>query len=197
MIINETKKYIIFHVPKNGGTSIRKAHINSNHIIKSYWKTPTETTPDLAHLNLYNFKTYVQPQYNILSYKIYVVVRNPIERFLSGWNELKRHEISRKYLVKLNVVTMIEFIDVIFKDKSHILKNELVWVSPQHIYCKHIDYSNIHIIPFKRLKTKCKSMLNLEIPHYNRSFKSYISNEYVDKIRMVYKDDYELLYSFF
>ena len=198
MLINETKKYIIFHVPKNGGTSIKNAHVNSNNdVVKKYWKLPTKTTPDLGHLNLYNFKDHVEPMYPLISYKIYVVVRNPVERFISGWNELKRHEISRKYLRTLNIVTMEDLVDAIFQDRSIILKNELVWVCPQHLYCKHTDYQNIHIIPFKRLVSEFKSILDLEIPHNNKSTKFKISNEYVEKIRIVYNDDYDLLHSFF
>lgn len=199
MIINETQKYILFHIPKNGGTSIRSGHKkqNQHHIIKDYYKEPTKTEPDLAHLNLYNFQRHVKLQHPISSYAMYTVVRNPIERFLSGWNELHKHNISKHYLRKiLNVVTIQEFINAIFQDQSHILKNELIWVSPQHLYCEHVDFSNkVNIIQFNQLAIRCKALFNLDIPHINlnKSPKISISDEYIDKLKTIYKHDFELL----
>jgi len=198
MIINETDQYIIFHVPKTGGTSIRNGNFNINHKIKKYWKLPTKNAPDLGHLNLYNFTTYVNLSHPTLSYKMYVVIRDPIERFMSGWNEINIQQIGKKYLQTLNVKTVEQLIDVLLKDKSHLLKKEMVWVCPQHLYCKHIEYANsINIIPFKELSTKCKSLFDLDISHKHKSTKKCITQKYVDKLKIVYQQDYELLHQYF
>jgi hypothetical protein len=120
--INHDKKAIFIHIPKTGGTYIRE-NLEKYYGFKFYViKRPDHNK--FCNIHLYNksdkYKNFIaNREHGILkyaktsnyinrmiymdsnkwnTYKIFCFVRNPYDRFISGWNYLnKKHEINTSF----------------------------------------------------------------------------------------------------
>lgn len=119
MIIN------FIHIPKNGGTSIKNICIKNKNLQYNGHYT-----------NVYNKHLLNQ----------LVVIRNPIDRFISAINySLQKYyyEPSIRYLLKNNINTPEKFIRILM-NPSHIEHNNVL----------RVIKNNIHVIGNKKLKLK-------------------------------------------
>jgi hypothetical protein len=147
--INHDKKAIFIHIPKTGGTYIRenleKYYGFKFHLIKR---------PDhdkFCNTHLYNkidkYKNFIaNREHGILkyaktsnyinrmiymdnnkwnTYKIFCFVRNPYDRFISGWNYLnKKHEINvpfKYYIHQKDVVSDFEYIHTFMSQYNNMI----------------------------------------------------------------------------
>lgn len=195
MIVNETKKYIIFHIPKNGGTTVHNSVFPKNDKVKKLWKLPSKTTPDLAHLH-FGQLSFANLDDDIRSYKYYAIIRNPFERFLSGYNYASHHmPMFAHYVKSNNLKTMEDFIDHVQSCPEVLKKVELTWLWPQHLYCEHDDI-RARLIRLENLKNDMETYFNIKIDKVmNKSNKNHertLSDEYMLKLRGIYKRDFEI-----
>ncbi len=121
MVINDSKKFVIFHIPKTGGTTVRHVYRN----------LPGNNTKDVADQH----ETPAQllkrcPQFR--SYNMNIVVRNPWHRMESMF----RHQFRHHNVWRHNGYTFARFMEELDVEDSlanKSMRNNTVMV-PQHIY---------------------------------------------------------------
>ena len=101
MIISDTQKFIFLHIPKCGGTTIRKSLINFDTRNNYFWmfdylpgaeaESP-KLQVDKAHMTLAIFKQLYPRDFELLNdYTVFAFSRNPIKRLISSfWEPRKR-----------------------------------------------------------------------------------------------------------
>jgi hypothetical protein len=82
MFISDEKKFIFIHVPKTAGTSI---HISFKNIFAV--SDRSDPPPDLHHLKISSLE-------DKKDYFSFAVVRNPFDRFLSGYRDFTQNKFS-------------------------------------------------------------------------------------------------------
>lgn len=94
MIISHELKFIFVHNPKCGGTSVRAA-LRKYHTGNLPWgevrQHPALGPLDYSHIPLKILRDYFPEQYDLFqNFRSYVVVRNPIDRFISSLSQRMR-----------------------------------------------------------------------------------------------------------
>lgn len=91
MIVDKTHKVIYLHNPKCGGTFLRRIYIEKYGETEAtdWWLEHTYTYgTDLGHIIYRDLSRFV-PDFR--EYRLLVMVRNPYNRFISGFKESKNH----------------------------------------------------------------------------------------------------------
>ncbi|WP_102408568.1 sulfotransferase family 2 domain-containing protein [Parabacteroides bouchesdurhonensis] len=106
MIVDEKRKVLYLHNPKTGGTFLRNTYINQygETDATKWWGVYEETyNTDLGHITYKAIPRFI-PDWK--DYRIYVMVRNPYNRFVSSlketidmkvWNVYSREIMNRKF----------------------------------------------------------------------------------------------------
>lgn len=139
MVIDETTKVIFLHNPKCGGTFFRDSYTacHGSHQAYDYWKLYDETVhTDLGHINLQNLPRFI-PDYK--EYKIISFVRDPYNRFVSGFKEAVKfipevRSLGERYHWNMtdicNHLTMLNY-----REQDFFLRNPSIpWLNPQSYY---------------------------------------------------------------
>lgn len=91
MIVDKSKKIICLHNPKSGGTFLRDTYIKEHGetVATRWWYPYSEVyNTDLGHIT-YGMLSRFVPDWK--DYRIYVMVRNPYNRFVSALKEARVH----------------------------------------------------------------------------------------------------------
>lgn len=145
MVIDETTKVIFLHNPKCGGTFFRKSYFNCHGLSNAYdyWKLYDETVnTDLGHINLQNLPRFI-PDYK--EYKIISFVRNPYNRFISGFKTASQYFPEIKRLGERygwNMTDICNELSILnYREQDLFLRNPSIpWLNPQ------CYYANSHVI---------------------------------------------------
>jgi hypothetical protein len=208
MIISHKDRFIFLHIPKCAGTSFRtsliKYHDDPNTFY--YVRNIKGKIYDLCHLTLFELQDLFGIDY--LQYTTLGIVRDPIERFISGYMEYVRH-IKDYFRNERH----IEIIPLILKldehslsqdsryihlrhqtDFTHNNKNEQVLT---HIYnIKQIDKINFECGQIKI--SNFKNHVNVKDESYKEYLKSLVFSDtrLICKLQQLYARDYTLLRKF-
>jgi hypothetical protein len=148
----------------------------------------------LYNLNYNNENLYKQNTDKIL------LLRDPIERFISAFNFLKvnNHNNINEKLIHISIEDFIINIDKFIDDKF-----VKIHIEPFSTYLNKTDKKHFtHIINFKKLiwiKNYLEKKTNKKIPqhliHLNKTTKkNYISSKYKNILKEFYASDYEFLF---
>lgn len=202
MIIN------FIHIPKNGGTSIHEICYNK---IPSFYKImPLEDS--IMVYNGHNTDVYNKNLYNQL-----VVIRNPIDRFISAVNySLQKwsNEPHVKYLIENKIDTPEKWVQIwmnpkdkqypylidMIKNKNHKIGNRVIeykWTySPQSLWINNpkfviiMDNFNVELQYFIK-------KYNIKLSNFNKKNSTHhkddkLSIESIGFLRNFYKEDFIL-----
>ncbi len=147
MIISHAHRFVFFHNPKAGGTSVRKAIERFNDIGFGLWGAdPTQTNGvevDRAHLGIDEFaELYPDLWDQVRGYRMFCLCRDPQARFLSSISEYAKHYGGtdlRFASPEENRASVFEAIEVLsgFTDATDpglMADIRLTHFKPQHIY---------------------------------------------------------------
>jgi hypothetical protein len=98
MIVSDSHRFIFLHNPKCGGTSIRHVLSKYDSFNNSFWRKTDERLPrhDLAHMEAAYIKDFFPEIWEKTStYFVFGFTREPLSRFLSGFNETHKKHYSR------------------------------------------------------------------------------------------------------
>jgi hypothetical protein len=128
MIINNTKRFIFYHVPKAAGSSVHAAlrtEAGSRKVRGSRHLTPNQF---LSSLNLLQ-------RWKVKNYFTFCFVRNPFERFGSAHRYLLNHEVGRRNNCPEDVN---DFASLLAAGKEWVLN--LRSMTPQARYTEHVSF---------------------------------------------------------
>lgn len=202
MLIIHEKKIIFLHNPKVFGKELTKWLRKNSDIPQLLYKTPTKYCPDLGHLNLRNYDNYVSKT-ACKNYDHIVFIRDPIQRFDSGFHEIFKHDVGYKYMQRNNLYTKNSFIDYLYRNPEQLYHPHLIWIIPQHVYIydkngKKVSYVFKYENLYHNLKT-IASWLKIhdfpyEILQENKKKEYNFNEEQIQKLQWIYKDDYYYLF---
>jgi hypothetical protein len=98
MIVSDSHKFIFLHNPKCGGTSIRHALAAFDSSSEAFWRKVDPRLPrhDLAHMEAAYIEVYYPEVWSkIQRYFVFGFTREPLARFLSGFNETHKSHYLR------------------------------------------------------------------------------------------------------
>ena len=148
MIIND-KGFVIFHIPKTGGTSVR-----------GFFKDCEGNRADLVQDQHEQPKALFERLPDLRSYAAYVFIRNPWERMESAFRHQKRyHNRAADWMFS----DFVEQLTVKNTFPQTTLTNSVML--PQHLWCSKGPYPLR--LPFDDLATECKHIakaFDLEVP---------------------------------
>jgi uncharacterized protein YfkK (UPF0435 family) len=206
MIISHKHKFCFVHIPKNGGTFIKS-------VLSKYHDDPItfygvckikDTVKDLSHINMQDLK-HLFDRIQEQSYVTFCIIRDPIERFKSGYIEYVHHIQAYFKEKPLDIPQLLEVLesDVFYGDSRY------VHLLPQTYYTHEGHKQTIdHILNLNNLDTnlnKLLTKLNIDNVDVINSFKSnqgksnkfdqiYNMNEsQIRSLKNIYVKDYDLL----
>ena len=176
-----TKKILVIHIPKTGGSTVTRFLIDSGFKKKLF---PRERVNHL-HYNLY--KKHVDLDSFDFMFTIY---RDPIKRFLSHYKWIQRQ-------TRMNL-TADQFCNKILSDYK---KNNYVHdnhIRPQHEFiCEGMNVYNFNDLSYlpTMLSDKLDFKFDRKLPHEKKS--TYLSTDVlsessIDKLTSFYKEDYSI-----
>lgn len=206
-------KIFFLPIPKNASSSIKNLifYINTNIIFqKSKYRNITNIHDIYPNLKKQNYEFEIFFKKKILRYSVFTILRDPIERFLSGVND---RIIFRKAISLECHQTKKEKLDFIIFNLENIMnKNrEIKWhLSPQKFFLKKL--LNKDMIILKQDRNIYKKLLNIfdknthsfinkfnTLQHYNS--REYLKNKLkasdlneaqVDYLKNYYEEDYQI-----
>lgn len=142
MIIDEKLKVIWLHNPKCGGLFFRNAYAfvhkdGLEKIFKGYYSENTNT--DLAHIDYGNLARFI-PDYE--NYKIITFLRNPYNRFVSGWKTAcerlgEIREIDQKMNGDIQRICRYIYGLNYFQQDRLLRSRRIPWLNPQTNYTRN------------------------------------------------------------
>jgi hypothetical protein len=184
-------KIVFIHIPKTAGVSILKA---------IYGVVSLE-----SHRSFYFNKVALNMKDDV--YFTFSFIRNPLDRLYSTYKFLEKGGMNKhdeiafnKYLSKFK-----DFEDFVINGLNSNLIQEITHLKPQHEYI--CDYKGKILVDyigrFENLEDHVKIIskkINKQIilPHFNKNEKendsfTVYTTEMVQKVKNIYKDDFELL----
>lgn len=198
MIINKLDKWIFVEVPRTGSTSLFH-HIRENchvtHSAPSPYRTifkDGEYCDKIGDLNLepHSKLTHIESKIPLNEYRIYGVIRDPIERFVSGiyfYTYLKSNR-NKRFIESININVIAKRVLYHLNNNTF---NEKDLFDTQHSFFETSDNLYIdNVFPYERLSDLSMKLTNKEIP-YNYWKTDLNKGKLDDKI----KEDVLSLYS--
>lgn len=192
MIISDTHKFVFVHIPKTGGTSIKKAllpYYNKGQIEFDEEKVTDLNgyRPHIAMTNKLAFK--------FASYFKFAIVRNPWSWHASIWRFFQRPDRFNKWITGISFHDYIE--DICYRNiRSPYYKNQADWFYRDEEFL--VDY----VGKFENLPRDFNTIINnigvpvMSLPHYKNSglydYRSMYSNPLVDTIAKKHQTDIDL-----
>jgi hypothetical protein len=181
MIINHSKRFIFFHVPKTGGTSVQAA----------LRAVPGSRKPSGSkHLTPAEYRADRFTHWRTRHYFTFCFVRNPLERFGS----LHRYVMGRGQHDCPHDVN----------DFAAMLADGVAWVldlrsiRPQSEYARHVTFTGRYERLEDDLSEVCGKLgINIELPHKNASggtqrYTDQYTPRTIDILTDFYQDDFTL-----
>lgn len=104
MIVSETRQFVFIHNPKCGGTGVRLALMRHDTTGDFFWGYDEilGRKIDKAHMPMHVFRQAYPSYFRLLETSfVFMLVRNPYERALSSFNEIRRRLIKESVESKL------------------------------------------------------------------------------------------------
>jgi len=195
-VICHNKKIVFLHIPKTGGTTISKMLNDCADV--------TVFNGGANKVGQFGQIKECYPEINSDSYRFVSIVRNPYDRFISGW----------KYCIKNNFCNfsldrMIRFIvkdAEIMKNSgfdSYLKKLRFIYWHVAMSQTQHLELlKNMYkIYRFEDFENSVRDILllfgvkkNVDIPHYYRSdrrnYANYLKKKHYSAINMVFEEDF-------
>ena len=208
-------------VPKNGSSTIKRLiyYLNHGFITKNSNQNFFQgNNIHKLYKNTYLLKDLSKTKYlmlfklTFLNYRVIIVLRDPISRFLSAYN----HQvlIKKKLIIQNNISKLDNFDNFVKNFESHFLQNKAIaWhfaTQSYHISKNIFKIKNPIYINLDDLNNKLPQFLNYDsslktdlflkqknnhihsTKEFNGITKKDLSQRHVDFIRRNYKDDFEL-----
>lgn len=217
MILDIGSKKAIMLNPKTGTMTISKIFAKYSNLRVVHEHTKLSTLQDKVLEDYAN-------------YKVYSFYRNPIDRFISGFNYSKSGRIASvtNYMAllyrdkkvplftNLHTKTIDELresiqdltISEFLSPKDHRIQDCMMQMDSSFLFEKQVSFCNhpnITLLDFDNYEDNVRLLLNefgldstIEIPHLNivdKDEHSLLTSVDIDKIKQVYKDDYEFFKS--
>ena len=195
MPIVETEKILFIHIPKCGGTTIED-FFNRNGFRVSFYST----APGRDFINNHSpqhctFKELKELDLIKDDWKIFTIVRNPLDRIKSEYSWLIKHRRNK------NFQTIDEFLNIFLDKNNKIFDNHNLSCSDFLMNKNNIISPKIKIFNFFDTKSieKYLDLKDLSNYHSNKSQSEKITfnDNQIKKIMDFYQDDYINLQNFF
>ncbi len=157
MIISHRHRFVFFHNPKVGGTSVRTSLERFNDIGFGLWGIDTAQTGvrvDRAHLGIAEFAGFYPDLWrDVQGYALFSLSRDPLARFFSSMAEYSKHHgrIDTRFATpvqrKAALFGMIERLDRLEVAEAVLPDYELTHFRPQSIYWQAPDPLQVQVWP--------------------------------------------------
>ncbi|MBM4146915.1 MAG: sulfotransferase family protein [Nitrospira sp.] len=214
MLISDKHSFIFVHNPKCAGTSVRKALQNYDTRNNYFWMFAelNGSKIDKAHMPLHVLKVYSPQVYELFkNYFTFMFVRHPIERCISGFNEIHK-ELARGLAAgKLSGDEYGGKLNAFISSLSH-KKISGYYITYRHFikqsdYCflggkRHIDQvlriedypGNLEVLnihhPFVASRLSDNMSMKNVSPAKVKLYVEYLNDESIAIIRDLYREDY-------
>jgi hypothetical protein len=212
MLVNNKRKLVFIHIPKNAGTTFKNILYSTHGDVE--WKKPFGEEKKYTHQPL---KSFLASFPECKDYKVITIIRNPYERAVSWYTYYRTPSYYNKHPQmravqkanninddsdidsQLHYLEFLKWYDRSFKSKWEMLP-QTWWYS--HRKKQHTDYQ----IKFETLEEDINKLcieldmvLPFDIPHNNKSkesidVKDVYSEESISIINRWYKADFEELH---
>lgn len=185
-VINCIKEYdiIFIHIPKNGGSSIRRGYFNNN-----FEKYIGDTFPEKWE-NKFKF----------------TFVRNPFDRFISAYKMFTTGFIKNEKSMSWNnykTITTHKFLEIVKKDKDYFNTSGIGF----HTYPQTHKLNYLHkadfIGRFETLDEDFKKICEInkikytKLPHWNKTnrldYREYYDDKLFENVSDYYSEDLKIL----
>lgn len=185
-VINYIKEYdiIFIHIPKNGGSSIRRGFFKN--------KFETNIGPNFPDKweNMFKF----------------TFVRNPFDRFISAYKMFTKGFIKNEKSLdwkNYKSMTIHEFFDIVKNDVNYFNTSGIGFHTyPQTHKFNYLEYADF-VGRYENLEEDFKSVCEInkikytKLPHWNKTdrinYQEYYDDELIKKVSEYYSNDLKLL----
>ena len=199
MLVNNKRKLVFIHIPKNAGTTFKSVLYSTHGDVE--WERPFTDEKKYTHAPLKSFYASFPESKD---YKVITIIRNPYERALSWYSYYRtptyynRHPQMRAiHYAQQPFLEFLKWYNRSFKSKWEMLP-QVWWYT--HKKKLHSDYQ----IRFENLEQDINKVSNeldmdiIKIPHNNKSLESLtVGDVYCDEsisiINEWYKEDFKKL----
>ena len=193
MIISDIQKFIFFHIPKCGGTTIRESLFKYDTRNNFFWNQVFLHGPspkdkklpiDKGHMTVPIFKKLFPEDYLLTSeYTVFAFTRNPVNRLISAFWEPRR-ELLQNFKDKRNDNNFRKKLQSIFNSylefllrQSSFLNLQFLHATPQNYY---INYGRKAITDFAiKLEEPSEGLdaLSIILPEVSQSISYALKNK--------------------
>ena len=199
MLVNDSRKLIFIHIPKNAGTTFKNILYSTHGDVE--WKKPFGDEKKYTHAPLKSFMASF-PECN--DYKVITIIRNPYERAVSWYSYYRTPTYYNKHpnmralhYAQQPFLEFLKWYNRSFKSKWEMLPQVWWYTHKKQLHSEYqIRFDNLELDinkVFKELETNIT-----KIPHNNKSSESFnIDDVYCDEsitiVNRWYKEDFEKL----
>jgi hypothetical protein len=206
MIINHTKKYIYIRNPKTGSTSLQSFLIENNE--DDIQHSAVQLTDTDSNIQGYSFHPHTTIKHivdsklmskeDVLAYDKYVIVRNPVDRFISASYHYATSPLCEHIKIN-NVLDKNEVVRKVLKDDKKFRLAPLIFM-PQKNWAmyngiklnKIFKYEDINSMATELIGKDCTIPYNYRSDTRKDNKEESLSAELVERIEFLYKDDVAL-----
>ena len=204
MIISDTQKFIFLHIPKCGGTTIRKSLINFDTRNNYFWmfdylpgaeSESPKLQVDKAHMTLAIFKQLYPRDFELLNdYTVFAFSRNPIKRLISSFWE-PRKKILKAFdenQFDINLKNKIQELFNLYLEKLVLsysfLDSSYLHSTPQNMYVTFGNKVVTDVIIKLDDPTEGINSLSILIPEVSKTISIAIKNSRLNVTSSIKKD---------
>ena len=169
MVISDIQKQVFCHIPKNGGSSLRRHLLETWADARQY----TECVPvaaangairDLTHLTISEAKAYFDEDLVAKGYKILAIVREPRARVRSALYQYLRvvYADQRDFIGSTDAVEFLRTVSLPELCERSAEDYTCIHFRPQAAFIEGVPEANLELIPLKTLGQRFP-----DLPHNN------------------------------
>ena len=200
MLVNNKRKLVFIHIPKNAGTTFKSVLYSTHGDVE--WERPFTDEKKYTHSPLKSFYASF-PELN--DYKVITIIRNPYERALSWYSYYRtptyynRHPQMRAiHYAQQPFLEFLKWYNRSFKSKWEMLPQVWWYTHKNKIHSDYqIRFENLEQ-DINKVSKELEMDITFKIPHNNKSSESFtVGDVYCDEsisiINEWYKKDFEEL----